>query len=220
MKDNLTLYKLNKNNKDYIIRQLVPDDTKDFINLIVDMYSHLDNLEWFTPMPYDYDNVLGMITNPRFYIIGLFDKNNLVGVSSLDYKCGKLIGKIDFGTECNTDSMVELAFNMVSSQYRGNGLMSEMIKYLIEKLKSDGYEWCMSKVHKDNIASYNSLLKSGLTKLCEYKKGVKKSDFVYLSSQPFFSSIGKQNAEKSLSKTNEDDDELIVEYYIMLKKLY
>lgn len=85
-------------------------------------------------MPYDYDNVLGMITNPRFYIIGLFDKNNLVGVSSLDYKCGKLIGKIDFGTECNTDSMVELAFNMVSSQYRGNGLMSEMIKYLIENL--------------------------------------------------------------------------------------
>lgn len=45
MKDNLTLYNFNKNNKDYIIRQLVPDDTKDFINLIVDMYSHLDNLE-------------------------------------------------------------------------------------------------------------------------------------------------------------------------------
>ena len=42
--------------------------------------------------------------NPRFYIIGVFDEENLCAVSSLDYKCGKLIGKVEFPKECNTEN--------------------------------------------------------------------------------------------------------------------
>ena len=77
--------------KDYTIRQLHECDAEKFCELIIDMYGHLDNPEWFSPMPFYIDSVKGMINNPRFYIIGLWDSDRLVGVSSLDYKCGKLI---------------------------------------------------------------------------------------------------------------------------------
>lgn len=54
-------------------------------------------------MPYDIKNVVGMIENPRLYILGAFIRNKLVGVSSLDYTCGKLIGKIDLQNLANQD---------------------------------------------------------------------------------------------------------------------
>ena len=86
-----------------VIRQLQTKDAKQFSKLMINMYEHLHNLEWFTPMPYDIKNVVGMIENPRFYIVGAFIRNKLIGVSSLDYKCGKLIGKIDLQNLANQD---------------------------------------------------------------------------------------------------------------------
>lgn len=105
------------------IRELNENDAKQFADLIVDMYSNLENLECFTAMPYDLENVSGMIKTPRFYIIGAFVDNILVGISSLDYKCGKLIGKINFPEDCNTEKLVEVGFNIVHSGYRGRKIM-------------------------------------------------------------------------------------------------
>ena len=89
-----------------IIRKLNENDTQDFCDLIVNMYSNLENLEWFSPMPYDYDNVKSIILNPRFFVVGVFVNDKLCAVSSFDYKCGKLIGKIDFPKNCNTNISV------------------------------------------------------------------------------------------------------------------
>ncbi len=201
-----------------IIRQLESKDAKAFSELIVDMYSHLDNLEWFTPMPYDIDNVIGMIENPRFHIIGAFIENKLVGVSSLDYKCGKLIGKISFPNECNTNKLVEIGFNLVHSEYRGNKIMQQLIDILLDKIKNDGFEWVFTKVHKDNIASFKSCLNKGFTVWCDYSKSVKKEEFIFLSNQPFFSLIGKSNAKITLNKFK-DYNEIIVDYKILVQKL-
>lgn len=44
-----------------------------------------------------------MIENPRFYIVGAFIRNKLIVVSSLDYTCGKPIGKIDLQNLANID---------------------------------------------------------------------------------------------------------------------
>ena len=106
------------------IKQLETQHTQQFCNLIIDMYSHLKNLEWFTPMPYDYENVKDMIENPRFYIIGIFEYNELCAVSSLDYKCGKLIGKIDLPADCSLENTVEIGFNIVKSNHQGNFLLN------------------------------------------------------------------------------------------------
>ena len=202
-----------------IIRKLEPKDTQNFCDLIVDMYANLENLEWFSPMPYDAENVSSMIENPRFYIIGAFDGETLMGVSSLDYKCGKLIGKIDFPQNCNTDKLVEIGFNMVSSKHRGKGIMKQMVQFLLDKIKQDGFEWVFSKVHKDNFASSKSLIKNNFEIYVHYSKPVKISDFVMLSSQDFFSEVGKQNAQKTLAKYQNGETEIIVDYNILIKQL-
>lgn len=201
------------------IRELNVADTEKFCALIVDMYSHLENLEWFSPMPYDYDNVKSMIENPRFYIVGMFDGDCLCGVSSLDYKCGKLIGKIDFPQSCDVNKLVEIGFTMVDYSYRGNGIMKILVNHLLEKIKNDGLEWAFGKVHKDNLASSTSLIKNGFSVYCDYKKPVSVDDFVSLSSNDFFSIKGKENAKKTLSKYSENDKEIIVEYNILVKML-
>lgn len=201
------------------IRKLKTKDTQKFCDLIVDMYSHLENLEWFTPMPYDYESVKSMIENPRFYIIGTFKNNTLCGVSSLDYKCGKLIGKVDFPASCNTQKLVEIGFNIVGSKYRGKGLMKTMVSYLVDKLKTDNFEWVFAKVHKDNFASSKSILNNNFYKFSSYKKAVKIKDFKALSNQPFFSKIGKENAIKTLSKYPKKATEIVVDYDLFIKQI-
>ena len=201
-----------------IFRQVQEADTSDFCKLIVDMYSHLENLEWFTPMPYDEENVLGMIQHPRFYILGAYEEDKLIAVSALDYKCGKLIGKFDFPTECTLDNTVELAFNIVHSEHRGKGIMKSMLSILLEKIVADGYEWVFSKVHIDNLASSKSIIKNGLEIYKPYSKAVSKSDFISLSSQDFFSTKGKENAKVTLDRCKDNDD-IIVNYNILIKKL-
>ena len=208
-----------KGEKNTMIRQLTLEDAEQFRQVIIDMYSHLQNLEWFSPMPFDEENVKGMIQHPRFYIIGYFEGDKLCGVSSLDYKCGKLIGKIDFPKDCNTDKLVELAFNMVRFDSQGQGIMKKMIAHLLEKIKNDGFEWVFSKVHKDNFASSKSLMKNGLEIYCDYVKPVKRNEFIELSSQDFFSPQGKINAEVTLKKFPNDDQDIIVDYNILIKKL-
>lgn len=201
-----------------IIRKLEEKDAKAFSDLIVDMYSNLENLEWFSPMPYDLENVKTMISKERFYIIGAFESDTLCGVSSLDYKCGKLIGKIELPKECNTNSLVETGFTMVHSNFRGRGIMKLMVQHLLNKLKEDGFEWAFGKVHKDNFASSKSLIKNGFEIFSPYTKPVNKEEFIALSSKDFFSSVGKQNAQKTLEKFK-DSDEIIVDYNILVKKL-
>lgn len=200
------------------IRKLCMDDTEKFCELIVNMYSNLNNLEWFSPMPYDFANVKGMIENPRFYIIGVFDGETLCAVSSFDYKCGKLIGKIDFPKDCNTEKLVEIGFTMVHSDYRGKGIMKNMVEYLLKLAKQQGFEWIFGKVHKDNLASSKSLIHDGFKPCIKYQKEINKDDFISLSSQPFFSKSGKENVQITL-KNNAKNENITVKYDILMKKL-
>ena len=200
------------------IKQLEEKHIDDFCALIKNMYSNLENLEWFTPMPFDKESVKTMMEKPRFYIVGAFDGDTLCGVSSLDYKCGKLIGKIDFPAEVNTESLVEIGFNMVHSNHRGKGIMKQMVSHLLSKCQNDGFEWVFSKVHKDNFASSKSLEKNGFNAFASYAKSVSKEDFVSLSSQDFFSKTGKMNAEKTLEKFA-DTEEIVVDYNLYIKKM-
>ena len=202
-----------------MIRQLTTSDTEQFCNLIIDMYSHLENLEWFSPMPYDFENVKSIIENPRFFVAGYFNGDTLCGVSSFDYKCGKLIGKIDFPKECNTDKLVEIGFTMVHSAYRGNGIMKKLVAHLTEKAKAEGFEWIFAKVHKNNFASSKSLINNGFEKSFDYNKPVNINDFIFLKNQPFFSALGKTNADITLSKTKPDSTHIIVDYDILIKKI-
>lgn len=202
-----------------MIRELNINDVQDFRELIINMYSDLENLEWFSPMPYDTENVKGMIENPRFYIIGYFIDNSLVAVGSLDYKCGKLIGKIDLPEFSEPSKVVEIAFHMVHSKYKGQGIMKKLVNYLLSKIKEDNFELAFGKVHINNLASSTSLIKTGFEIYSGYSKPVKMSEFVELSNAPFFSKRGKENAKITLSKYNTSEENIIVDYNILVKKM-
>lgn len=199
------------------IRELSEQDSKQFSDLIIDMYAHLENLEWFSPMPYDEEAVRQIIANPRFYIIGAFAGSKLVGVASLDYKCGKLIGKIDFPVGYDTEKLVEIGFSMVHSEYRGNKIQQKLIDYLLAKIKDKGFKFVFAKIHKDNIASNKSCLNKGFTIWKEYAKPVKRDEFIALSSQEFFSKVGKENSVKTLNKFKDGD--IIVNYNILVREI-
>ena len=200
------------------IRKLERGDAEQFSKLIIDMYSNLNNLEWFTPMPYDTESVVSIIENPRFYVVGLFEGDQLVAVSSLDYKCGKLIGKIEFPQQCNTDKLVEMAFNIVHSQHRGHGYMKMLLDHLMNFAKNSGFEWVFGKVHKDNMASKVSFIRKGFDVFCDYNKLVDKDEFEGLASQAFFCKEGKENAQATLERCS-DQEKIDVDYNILIKKL-
>lgn len=200
------------------IRQLKKEDAKQFSDLILNMYSNLENLEWFSPMPLDIESVKEMIDKPRFFIIGAFENGELAGVSSLDYKCGKLVGKVEFPQDCNTEKLVEIGFNLVNTRFRGRKIMQSMIEFLIDKLKLDSFENAFVKIHKDNIASQKSCRNKGFELWKDFKKPVSKQDFINLASQSFFSKTGKENAKKTLEKFK-NNEEIIVDYQILIKKI-
>lgn len=201
-----------------IFRKLEVQDTKNFCNLIVDMYSHLENIEWFSPMPFDYENVKSIIENPRFYVLGAFDEDFLCAVSSLDYKCGKLIGKVDFPTDCDTNKLVEFGFTMVHSNYRGQGIMKKLVGQLIDISKNQGLEWAFGKVHKDNLASSTSLIRNGFEKKLKYNKPVKVADIKQLLSEKVLS---KTATDKILDRLCQISNEefIYVDYDILIKKI-
>ncbi len=198
------------------IRRLEKKDVQTFCDLIKNMYENIENLEWFTPMPFDEENVLGMIEHPRFYIVGIFDNEKLLAVSSLDYKCGKLIGKIDFPANFDQAKMVEIGFNIVHYDYRGNGAMKKLVGLLLSKIKDDGFTCVFSKVHKDNIASRKSLLNNRFEVFCDYEKPVDKTEFKALADAEFFSKQAKPKAYETLKKF-ENEEKIVVSYNILTK---
>ncbi len=200
------------------IRQLKIGDAEDFQALIIDMYAHIDNLEWFSPMPYDIDNVKGMIEHPRFFIAGLFVDNKLVGVSSLDYKCGKLIGKVDFPNDFDTNKMVEVGFSMVHSSFKGNKAMQLLVEFVLLQARLQGLSCVFTKVHIDNIASQRSVRNKGFKEFLQFAKGVDKEEFSSLSNTEFFSPKAKVLAEQTLEKFK-NYDEIMVNYNILVKYL-
>ena len=199
-----------------IFKKLEIEDTKSFCDLILDMYSHLDNIEWFSPMPYDCQTVQSIIENPRFFVMGVFDNKKLCAVSSFDYKCGKLIGKIDFPKECDTNSLVEIGFTMVHSKYRGQGIMKQLVKRLIMEAKLQGFEWIFAKVHKDNLASSTSLLRNGFYKALKYNKPLKIKDVQFLIANNILNHGAKKQIENKIASA--DKAEFIeVDYDILLR---
>lgn len=144
-----------------IYRKITSADKEKLADLIKEMNENLLNKTWFLPMESDLESVEKMINKSRFYILGAFDGDNLAGIASLDYKNGKLPEIYKFPDWCDTNKMVEFAFSIVALQYRGKGLMFEMLNKIKEIAISQGFEYACCTVHKDNYPSKKNILKMG-----------------------------------------------------------
>ncbi len=197
-------------------RQLTEKDVKSFSLLIQNMYKNLENLEWFSPMPYDEENVKAMIINPRFFILGVFENGELCAVSSFDFKCGKLIGQSCMPPYCTLENTAEIGFTMVKSNYKGRGIMKQLIKQLEMHATHFNKEYLFGKVNVDNLASYKSFIRCEYSEFSRYNKTVGRADFEKFLSSGLLSSATLAKAKESL-KRNEGD--IVVKYAILIKKL-
>lgn len=185
-------------NNNFTIRELIESDCNEFSNLVKNMYFSLNNPLWFTPMPYTSEDLKEIINYQGFYIIGIFDQNKLIGISSFDYD-GKLYELVSLD---NKDT-IEIAFNIVHSEYRGNGLMKTMINYLLEKGKKDGYKHFIARVHEDNKSSSKSLERLGFKLVKEYFKESKKKKFYKLIESDVLNKDASIELEKNLKGEEE-----------------
>lgn len=144
-------------------RKITTLDAEKLSGLIKEMNENLVNKSWFLTMESDLNNVIKMINNDRFYILGAFDGEDLAGIASLDYKNGKLPQKYEFPNWCEINKMVEFSFSIVALKYRGKGLMYDLLKKIKEIAISQGFEFACCTVHNDNYPSKKNLLKIGFS---------------------------------------------------------
>ena len=62
----------------------------------------------------------------------------------------------------NEYKVCELGGNLVLPEYRGNGIMYELIKLQTKLAKDMGFDYIISMAHPDNMGSKKSLMKIGL----------------------------------------------------------
>lgn len=197
-------------------RQLSIKDTKSFAALIQNMYKHLNNLEWFSPMPFDEENVKGIIENPRFFVLGAYENDELCAVSSFDFKCGKLIGQSCMPSYCTLENTAEIGFTMVKSNFKGRGIMKQLIKELEGAALRFNKKYLFGKVHIDNLASYKSFLGCGFSEFSKYDKAVHRDEFESFLSSGLLMPSTITKAKETL-KRNADD--IIVKYAILIKEI-
>ena len=192
------------------------NDTDKMLSLIIDMYSNIENLEWMPVLPIDRLNVANLLTNSRYYYIGAFENNKLVGAGSLDFKCSNLFGVVQFPKEYNEKNLVQIGPSLVHSEYQGRGIMKEMVSHLTDLAKELKYEYIFSLAHKYSFASVYSFLHSGFNNLCDYNLKISRKDFLNLASQDYISDNAYINAERTLTQTKGD---LKFPFFILVKPI-
>ncbi len=143
-------------------RRITEKDVAQVSKLIDEMNRNLEDPSFFMTMESDLPSVQKMISKERFLILGAFENGKLAGISALDFKNGKLPEKYRFPVWCDVTRMVEFSFNIVGLEFRGKGLMFQMLTEIKKVALSMGFEFACATVHKDNIASRKTLEKIGL----------------------------------------------------------
>lgn len=195
-------------------RRLMKKDAKEFSGLIQNMYNNLENLEWFSPMPYDEEGVKEIIANPRFFILGAFENNEMCAVSSFDFKCGKLIGQSCLPAYCTIENTAEIGFTMVKSNFKGRGIMKSLIKQLENSAALFNKKYLFGKVHVDNIASYKSFISCGFEEFSRYEKTVTRTEFEKFLTSGLLLPSTCAKAKESLKRNRGD---IAVQYAILIK---
>lgn len=182
------------------IRELTLDDANMFSQLLIDMYSSLNDLEEFVPIPYDVLNIKSMLLNSRYYFLGAFENNMLVGTICLDYLCSNLLETTDIKKHYPFEKIVELNFVVVHTNFRGKGIMRSLLTEILAKLQSENYTVIFGKANKFSFSTISSYLHSQFERLFDYEQKISKQDFEYIASAKFIKPTTKHKALKTLER--------------------
>lgn len=142
-----------------IFKEIERKDEKQLRNLIKTVLEGLENPKYFIPYA---DWELDELYNKKYAPLhGAYDGEKLVGMAQLYVKEDFLKEYIDI-LGLNGYKVCELGGNLVLPEYRGQGIMYELIKIQAKLAKDMGFDYIISMAHPDNMGSKKSLMKLGL----------------------------------------------------------
>lgn len=142
-----------------IFKEIERKDEKQLRNLIKTVLEGLENPKYFIPYA---DWELDELFNKEYAPLhGAYDGEKLVGMAQLYVKEDFLKEYIDV-LGLNGYKVCELGGNLVLPEYRGQGIMYELIKIQAKLAKDMGFDYIISMAHPDNMGSKKSLMKLGL----------------------------------------------------------
>lgn len=142
-----------------IFKTIPKEDEKQLRKLIDVVLRGLDRKEYFIPYEeWEYEKMFDENYAP---LLGAYDGNKLVAMAQL-YVDQEMLKEFKEVLGISDKMVCELGGNLVLLEYRGQGLMFQMIKIQYEKAKNMKFDYIISMAHPDNIGSLKSLEKLGL----------------------------------------------------------
>lgn len=142
-----------------IYKEIEKKDEKQLRELIDIVIKGLPNPKYF--ISYEEWELEAMFDKTYAPLYGAYDGEKLVGMSQLYVKEEFLEEYINI-LDLNGHKVCEIGGNLVLPEYRGQGIIYELMKLLVKLAKDMGFEYIISMAHPDNIASKKSLMKIGL----------------------------------------------------------
>ncbi len=150
-----------------IIRVLDLSELDAYLEFIKYVKAHMEHPEWlgeFTKEDYTW-----MLNNGSYIYVWSFLENVRSDFTRVDQfvACGMLIParekdlKKFLQTDLDYKEVIDFGPQAVHPDYIGNGLQSDVIKFLEKAARNKGYKYALGTVDPDNIYSINNLLKNG-----------------------------------------------------------
>lgn len=122
----------------------------------------MENKELYSPNSI---GALERILSGNGFIIGIYDKKELVGICGISYPESN--SPFNLGYKINLDEEDRNRVCMIDNiallpRYRGKSIIQNAIQTGLKKAKSESKTICLATVSLDNFASKNNMLKAGL----------------------------------------------------------
>ena len=149
------------------LRKITLEDGEVLEQLITVIESNLENKYFWLPITEEARKHFFDEEWTAFY--GLFQNGVLIAAAALffnEYEFGESVSQV----KLNGKKVAEIGRAMVHPEYRGNNLLYQLNKYLLDVAKQKGIEYVLATIHPENAPSQRSFQKAGLEKLHTYVK--------------------------------------------------
>lgn len=144
---------------DLIYKEIDPKDEDQVKSIISIVLGNLERPEFFIPYS---DWELESLFDKNYALLhGAYDGDKLVGIAQL-YVKQDFLNEYKEVLGISDKKVAELGGDLVLPEYRGRGIMTELIKIQTDLAKIMGFDYIISMAHPDNIGSNKALQKIGL----------------------------------------------------------
>lgn len=142
-----------------VFKKIPKSDEKQLRNLISTVLNGIERSEFFIPYA---DWELDCMFDENYALLeGAYTDGKLVGTAQL-YVQQKMLKEFKDVLGISEYKVCEFGGNLVLPEFRNQGIVSKMMKKLLEDAKQLGFDYVISMAHPDNTASLKSLEKVGL----------------------------------------------------------